>query len=201
MLNSKRRQAMKRAAKRNKGRKKEIDLKKIFKGIGGWILVILVAGTLGYSVAHFGVQTISIIGYSMNDVLDNGDEVIVNKAVYLFGKPERFDLVAFKQRKNDEYYNVKRVIGLPGENVKILNGKILINDSKLSGVPFDDYIMTPGVAGDGVTLKENEYFLLGDNVNNSEDSRFSNVGNILKTEILGKVVYRMNPEEKKGKIE
>ena len=201
MFNKKRREAMKRASKRNKGRKKEIDLKKFFKGIGGWILVIMFSCTLGYSVAHFGVQTISIIGYSMNDVLDNGDEVIVNKAIYLVSKPKRFDMVAFKQRKSDEYYNVKRVIGLPGENVKILNGKILINDTKLSDVPFDDYIMTSGVAADGVTLKENEYFLLGDNVNNSEDSRFSNVGNILKTELLGKVVYRMKPEEKKGFLE
>ena len=66
--------------------------------------------------------------------------------------------------------------------------------------PFDEKVSTEGMALDGVTLGDGEYFVLGDNVNNSEDSRFANMGNILKNEILGKVVYRWFPKNTRGKL-
>lgn len=199
MFNRRRRDAMKSAARRNK--KKEFDRRKFFKELGSWLLVLLIAGILGYSIIQFGGQTITIIGQSMNDTLENGDTVIVSKISYTFSEPKRYDIVAFKLRKSDEYYNVKRIIGLPGETVKIMDGHIFINDVELKDVPIEDYIMTAGIAEDGITLDDNEYFLMGDNCNNSEDSRFSNVGNVLDTEILGKVVYRISPSETRGKIE
>ena len=198
-MNRRRRDAMKSAARRNK--KREFDRRKFFKELGSWTLFILIAGILGYSIVQFGGQTITIIGQSMNDVLESGDTVIVSKVAYAVSSPKRYDIVAFKLRKSDEYYDVKRIIGLPGENVKILNGHIFIDDVQLSDVPFEEYIMTAGIAEQGVTLDDNEYFLMGDNCNNSEDSRFSNVGNVLNTEILGKVVYRISPAETRGKIE
>lgn len=198
MLNRRRRDAMKSAARHNK--KREFDIRKFFREFGSWLLTILIASILGYSLIQFGGQTITMIGESMTNVLENGDQLIVSKISYAVSEPKRYDIVAFKLRKSDEYYNVKRVIGLPGETVKIMNGRIFINDVELDDVPFDEYIMTAGVAEQGVTLADNEYFLMGDNCNNSEDSRFSNIGNVLNTELLGKVVYRLSPRETKGPI-
>ncbi len=196
--NRRRYDAMRSAARRNKQR--EFDKRKFFKEFGSWTLLILIAIILGYSVVQFGGQTITVVGQSMNPVLENGDKVVVSKLSYTFGEPKRFDIVAFKLRKSDEYFNVKRIVGMPGETVKITDGKIFINDEILENVPFDEYILSPGSVGDGVTLSDNEYFLIGDNCNNSEDSRFSNVGNVIDNEILGKVVYRLSPKENRGKI-
>lgn len=123
----------------------------------------------------------------MEPTLQNGDLVLVNKARYLFHEPERFDLIAFKQREGDNsYYNVKRVIGLPGETVTIKDGHVFIDGAALSDLPFDENILTEGLALEGVTLEKGEYFVLGDNVNNSEDSRFANMGNILKMKFSAK---------------
>ncbi len=197
--NRRRYDAMKSAARRNRNR--EFDKRKFFKELGSWTLLILIAVILGYSVVQFGGQSISIVGQSMNPVLEHGDKVIVSKLSYTLGKPKRFDIVAFKLRKSDEYFNVKRIVGMPGETVKIMDGKIFINDKALENVPFDEYILSSGSVGEGVTLADNEYFLIGDNCNNSEDSRFSNIGNVLDNEILGKVVFRFSPKETRGKIE
>ncbi len=199
MFNRRRRDAMKSAARRNK--KKEFDIKKFLRELGSWLLVVLIAGILGYSLIQFGGQTITMIGESMTGVLENGDQLLVSKISYSVSEPERYDIVAFKLRKSDEYYNVKRIIGLPGETVKIMNGHIFIDDVELTDTPFDEYIMTSGVAEHGITLDDNEYFLMGDNCNNSEDSRFSNIGNVLNTELLGKVIYRISPKERRGNIQ
>lgn len=198
-MNRRRRIAMKNAARRNKNR--DFDIRKFTRNIGSWALTILIAAIAGYSLIHFGFQTITVIGQSMNSVLENGDQVLVNKAAYTLGTPKRYDIVAFQSRKSDEYYNIKRIIGLPGETVKILDGHIFIDDVELTDVPFQDYVMTAGIAESGVTLDDNEYFLMGDNCNNSEDSRFSNVGNVLRTEIIGKVAYRIAPSDRRGRIE
>jgi signal peptidase I len=137
----------------------------------------------------------------MEPTLENGDIVLVNKIRYTFHEPERFDLIAFQQREGDNsYYNVKRVIGLPGETISIQDGYVFVDGVVLANMPFDEKIATEGLALDGVTLSDGEYFVLGDNVNNSEDSRFANMGNILENEILGKVIYRWLPREKRGAV-
>ena len=99
-----------------------------------------------------------------------------------------------------QYYDIKRVIGLPEEKVRISNGDIYINGERRSDVPFEMAIQISGVAEDEITLGEDEYFVMGDNVNNSEDSRYTNVGNISKTEITGKVVSIVLPRSDKGKV-
>ena len=146
--------------------------------------------------------------YEMTDEMihskDENGRLLYNYGVilnYLFHEPERFDLIAFKQREGDNsYYNVKRVIGLPGETVTIKDGHVFIDGAALSDLPFDENILTEGLALEGVTLEKGEYFVLGDNVNNSEDSRFANMGNILKNEILGKVTYRWLPKQNRGRL-
>ena len=181
--------------------KKEINKRQLIRTLGSYAVSILIVVILGYSLVNFGWQTLRIVGQSMEPTLQSGDLVIVNKVQYLFGEPKRFDMVAFKLREGDNsYYNVKRVIGLPGETVTIQDGYIFIDGVVLTGLPFDEKISTEGLALDGVTLGKGEYFVLGDNVNNSEDSRFANMGNILENEILGKVSYRWFPKQTRGKL-
>ena len=79
---------------------------------------------------------------------------------------------------------------MPGETVQIRDGKLYIDGSERTDLPFDDYIFTAGLAENEVKLGDDEYFLLGDNVNNSEDSRFLKVGNVKKAEILGRIKTR-----------
>lgn len=185
---------------RNRERK-EINKRQLMKKLGGYVILIFIMVILGYSLVSFGGQTLKIIGQSMEPTLQSGNLVIVNKAEYLFREPQRFDIIAFKQREGDNsYYNVKRIIALPGETITIKDGHIFIDDVLLSDLPFDENVLTEGLALDGVTLEKGEYFVLGDNVNNSEDSRFANMGNILKNEILGKVTYRWLPKQNRGSL-
>jgi len=89
-------------------------------------------------------------------------------------------------------YNIKRIIGLPGETVEIVDGVVYVNGSILSEPINIDKMNNSGLAGEEISLDENEYFVLGDNRNNSEDSRFANIGNILKDDIVGKAWIKIN---------
>ncbi len=173
---------------------------RIFKGIFNWIILVLVAIVTGYAFVMFGFQTINVVGPSMNDTLKDGQVVVVNKLSYKFGSVERYDIVAFSLVENDDYYDIKRVIGMPGETVSIADGVLYIDGQPLGTSVVSGSILTEGIAKKGVTLGDNEYFLLGDNVNNSEDSRYTNIGNVSSAEILGKVIYTWSPKESRGKI-
>lgn len=146
----------------------------------------------------FVAQRTNVEGNSMNPYLQNGDSLIVEKLSYRFNNPKRFDIVVFPRNINNGYskYLIKRVIGLPGETVQISeDGYVLINDVLLE----DLYAMEPvdsdkiGVASQKITLGEDEYFVLGDNRNNSSDSRLEAIGNVKKKDILGKAFLRIWP--------
>lgn len=179
----------------------QFDINEFFFRVGQWALSILIVVIVAYSIVTFGVQTVTMIGQSMDPVLSNQDVVLLNKCAYTFKDPKRYDIVAFKLKdEEDAYFNIKRIIGLPGEKVEIKNGKIFIDGDVLTDVPFEDLIMTEGLALDGITLKENEYFVIGDNCNNSEDSRYVNIGNIKKKEIRGKIFFKILPRESFGSL-
>ena len=138
----------------------------------GWFISILTAAILGYGFVAFGFQTVYMVGPSMEPTLTDGESYLVNKAVYLVTSPERYDVVAYRIVENqDEYYSIKRVVGLPGETVLIQNGQVYINGNPLADYPVDCEIKTAGIAESAITLGENEYFLLGDNPDNSQDSK------------------------------
>lgn len=179
--------------------REEFDLKDFMSEVGQWALSILIVMILAYSIVTFGVQSVTMIGQSMSPVLANQDVVLINKRAYTFHRPERYDIVAFKLKEDaDGYFNIKRIIGLPGEKVQIKNGRIFIDGQILSDLPFEDLIMTEGLALTEITLGEGEYFLIGDNCNNSEDSRYVNIGNISDKEINGKVFFRISPKSEMG---
>ncbi len=181
--------------------KRNSKIKRFFRSFGKWILLVFIAIIFGYAVITFGFQTVTVVGPSMNPTLEDSQVVFVNKIVYRFSDIKRYDVIAFsKVGDENQYYDIKRVIGLPEEKVRISNGDIYINGERRSDVPFEMAIQISGVAEDEITLGEDEYFVMGDNVNNSEDSRYTNVGNISKTEITGKVVSIVLPRSDKGKV-
>lgn len=181
--------------------REEFDMKDFLAEVGRWAVSILVVVILAYSIVTFGVQSVTMIGQSMEPALSNQDVVLLDKRAYTFKDPERYDLIAFKLKEDTEgYFNIKRIIALPGETIQIRNGRIFINGEILNDIPFEDLIMTEGLAIDEVKLGEDEYFLMGDNCNNSEDSRYVNIGNVSEKEISGKVFFRVSPRESFGTV-
>ncbi len=155
---------------------------------------------LSFLIIKFVGQRTVVIGPSMMPTLEDGNNLIIDKISYRFHEPERFDIVIFPFRNNSGNTYIKRVIGLPGETVRIDDeGVIYINDEVLDESYGREIIQNPGNARDGVTLGANEYSVLGDNRNDSEDSRFS-VGVVYRREIIGRAVFRIWPFAKMGPV-
>ena len=169
-------------------------VRKIIKEIIIWLLLIVVTITASYFITTNIFVKTAVAGVSMEPTLMEGQVVIVNKIEYYLKSPRRNDVIVYKQSNREHsYYEIKRVIGLPGETVKIKNGIIYINDEALKEKVKTETIENAGLAEEGIKLDDNEYFVLGDNRNDSEDSRFASVGNVLKNEILGKAVATEKP--------
>lgn len=162
--------------------------KKIFITIVSWIATIGIAIGLAWGFVNYIGQTSYMTGESMKPTLKNGQLVFVHKLGYHFKEPERFDVIVFENNKNNNsHFYIKRIIGLPGETVQIADGEVYINGEKLTGTPFKEKIVTSGLATEVMELNEDEYFVMGDNANNSEDSRSANIGNIKRENIIGKI--------------
>lgn len=169
-------------------------VKKIIKEIVIWLLLIVLTITASYFITTNVFVKTAVAGVSMEPTLMEGQVVIVNKIEYYLKSPKRNDVIVYKQSNREHsYYEIKRVIGLPGETVKIKNGIIYINDEVLKEKIKTETIENAGLAEEGIKLDDNEYFVLGDNRNDSEDSRFASVGNVLKNEILGKAIATEKP--------
>ena len=174
-------------------RKKRINYK-IIKEAFVWIIQLALAFLLAcLLVINFGVMT-SNVGQSMEPTLASGDRVLTNRLVYKLMEPKRGDLIVFKPNGNvNSHYYIKRVVGLPGETVQIIDGFIYINGEVLVEEVKFDKIEFAGTVEDEMKLGADEYFVLGDNRNQSEDSRYSSVGMITKREIIGKAWLRLKP--------
>lgn len=158
------------------------------------LIEIVVAVVLGFLVVTYGFEKTSMSGPSMEPVIQEDDVLVVNKMAYVLLKPKRNDVIVYAQEgKEHSYNNVKRVIGLPGETIQIIDGKIYINNEEYKEEYTLEKMTTAGIAEDLITIGEGEYFVLGDNRNQSEDSRYSSVGMIQKKEIVGKAWVRIKP--------
>lgn len=167
---------------------------RIMKAALFWIVGISLVVGLAYFLSILVFLKAKMNGTSMEPTIDDGKVLILNKMAYKFSEPKRFDVIVYKQsNKEHSYFEVKRVIGLPNEKIFMREGKIFINDEKLE--EFVNVIPNTngGLAEEEVILGENEYFVLGDNREESEDSRFASVGNILRNEIIGKAVFIEKP--------
>ena len=186
-------------ARRRKGlhfyqKEKKINselLKDIFELMIGTFVAIFLAFAITYFV---GMRT-SVIGDSMEPALYNGQEILINRFIYKFSAPGRGDVVVFLPNGNQKtHYYVKRVIALPGETVQIINGKVYIDGELLEEDESFDKIVDAGIAENEILLNDNEYFVLGDNRNSSEDSRSGNIGAVRGDNIIGKAWFRLKTE-------
>ena len=167
--------------------------KKLIKEILIFVTQVLVVIFLAYLVVNYAVERTTVYEESMSPTLVVDDKILVDKFTYRLSEPDRFDVIVFlKTDKEHSYYNIKRIIGLPGETIQISENGVFIDGGKLEETIEVEEMNNYGLVSSPITLEENEYFVLGDSRNNSEDSRFANVGNVLKDDILGRAWIRTN---------
>ena len=180
--------------------RKQIKIKKgLISNILECILIAAIMAFVAFVVVRFfGIKTV-VVGNSMEPVLKNNEEVYLDRMIYVISGPKRGDVIAFLPKGNDKtHYYIKRVVGLPGETVQIKNGKVYIDGALIN----DEYgiaaIKDPGIAANEFVLEAEEYFVLGDNRNSSEDSRSGDIGAVKKEDIYGKVWYKKKIDDRKG---
>ena len=162
-----------------------------------WILVIVISAALAYALDKFIIVNAKIPSASMEPTIMTGDRLIGNRLAYINNDPKRGEIVIFMFPDNEKEYCITRVIGLPGETVNIKNGTVYINDST---TPLDesDYIVTTPLGDFGpFEVPEGAYFMMGDNRNNSMDSRYWNRPYVFRDKILGKAWARYYPDPMK----
>ena len=171
--------------------KKKLISASVMREIWNYIFITIAAVVLAYVLIFCVGMRTSVIGISMEPVLYNGQEILVNRFVYRLIAPREGDVVVFLPNGNENaHYYVKRVVAVPGDTVQIKNGVLYINGLLYKGVEYDK-IEDAGIAENMITLETNEYFTLGDNINNSEDSRSGNIGAVSRDNIIGKVWFHM----------
>ncbi len=154
------------------------------------IVLVVVAA---YGITQYGLETMTVSGEYMSPTLKDGDNILINKMSYQMHKVHRNDVVAVQENGSEHsYVTLERVIGLPGETVKIQEGKVYINGKELKEKLDFPTMENGGLALQEITLEKGEYFMLGDNRNECEDSRNANIGNILRGDIIGKAWVRLN---------
>ena len=145
-----------------------------------YVADVCVVIVLAYALVTFICCRSTVVGNSMEETLSNDNTVLINRISYAFNGPKRFDCIAFEQ-----------------DSVQIKDGRVYINDSQLDDY-VDTTILTPGIAANPYKLADDEYFVLGDNRNNSEDSRFASVGMVKRKNIVGKVWMIIEPFDSFG---
>ena len=189
---------MQQMARRTREETKE---RSIFRELGGWLLYILMIIGLTYLIITFVGQRTRVSGSSMETTLSNGDNLIVDKLTYHFKEPKRYDIIVFPYKYEENTYYIKRIIGLPGETVQVIDGYTYINGEQLVGDIYGAEVMeAAGIAAEPITLGEDEYFVLGDNRNHSSDSRDPSVGILKRKDLMGRAWIRIYPFDKMGVI-
>lgn len=172
---------------------------KLRNAIVEFVIYALVVVLCIFFVPRYVIQRTIVDGDSMQNTLQNEDNLLVEKVSYHFTDPKRFDVIVFyPYGKEEGSYYIKRIIGLPGEKVQITDNKIYINDKLLKENYGADAMNTGGIAEDGITLGKDEYFVLGDHRSISEDSRYEEVGPVSRDKIAGKAILRIYPFKEFG---
>lgn len=185
---------------KNKGlsfykRKKKVS-SNLVKEIFSWIFGILTSIFLAYVIVFCVGMTTSVIGVSMEPGLYNGQTIFVNRFIYRLMTPKTGDVVVFLPNGNpNSHYYIKRVAAGPGDKVQIINGALYVNGESAEAGEDYDKMADSGIAVNEITLLSGEYFVLGDNRNNSEDSRSANIGVVNEKDIIGKAWFHLSGGE------
>ena len=166
---------------------------KILLEVIEWVITIAGMLVLVFALRTFIFRTALVSGPSMEPTLFHDDRVIIFRLPYLFGDPSVNDIVAFPYKENPSQYFIKRIIGLPGDIVNIENRRIVINGRELEDKFSSEPLTSFGDTVFPLTVPNGRYFVLGDHRNSSNDSRFTAVGLISKSEMLGRVKLRYWP--------
>ncbi|MCI8333770.1 MAG: signal peptidase I [Lachnospiraceae bacterium] len=167
------------------------------EALGMVVYMGIVLGVTFLIITYVGQRT-HVSGDSMKNTLNDGDHLIVDKITYRMREPVRYDIIVFPFRYKENTFYIKRIIGLPGETVQIAGGEIYIDGEILKESYGREVIKDPGIAESPIELGEDEYFVLGDNRNESSDSRDPSVGKIRREEIVGRAWLRIWPLNKFG---
>lgn len=164
----------------------------ILHEILSYVLGIAIAAFLAFVIVYFvGIRT-SVIGFSMEPALYNGQEILINRFIYKLSNPKAGDVVVFLPNGNQNtHYYVKRVVAVPGETVQIAEGILYVNGAPVEDDTYD-LIADAGIAEHEIKLGNDEYFVLGDNCNSSEDSRSGNIGAVARDDIVGKAWFKLS---------
>ena len=183
----------------------DLDKKKVEEKDFSWkreiistTLYLFCVVALTFLFIQFVGQRTHVNGDSMNVTLQDGDNLIVDKLSYRFKDPERFDIIVFPYQYQEKTYYIKRIIGMPGETLQIIDGMVYIDGEMLDESYGKEVMDYAGIASEPVELGQDEYFVLGDNRNNSSDSRDPSVGIIHGDQIIGKAFIRIWPLNKFG---
>lgn len=189
-----------RRRRRLKPRRFQIDLERL-PLIGAWAFKIGVVCLFAFVAVWYFGQRVSTVGDSMKPVLENGDVVLVNRIIYNATTPKRGDIIVFRPKGNENsHYYIKRIVGLPGETVEIIEDRVYINGERIEEEYTTSEIDDVGILSEPMTLALDEYFVLGDDRANSEDSRNADVGNVKRSYIYGKAWFVISPWEHFGFI-
>ena len=174
-------------------RKKKIN-SAILKEIFSWLFGILVAAFIAAVTVHFFGMLTSVVGASMEPSLYNGQNILIDRFAYVLTSPRQGDVIVFLPNGNENaHYYVKRVVAVAGDEVLIEGGVLYVNGVKSPWM--EEKILDAGIAENTLTMGKGEYFCIGDNINNSEDSRSANVGPVKDSDIIGRVWFRLSCED------
>lgn len=158
----------------------------------GVIAAIFLAVFIVYSV---GIKT-SVIGDSMEPTLVSGQEIYYDRVIYQFSSPKRGDVIVFHPNGNQNtHLYVKRIVALPGETVQIMQGKLYVNGKQADDDYGDGSLMDAGIAENQIVLGSDDFFVLGDNRVESEDSRSADIGTVSRDIIEGKAWLMMEKDD------
>ncbi len=175
--------------RRRRRRFKVKELQATAINVGIVVAVILVAFLLVFTF----FTSVKMAGVSMRPTIEDETNLLINRGRYLFMKPSHNHIVAFESLSNEQdTIYVKRVVAVPGDTVVIKGGRLFVNGEKYDDVADTESITYSGLAETQLTLGDDEYFVLGDNRNNSEDSRYQSIGLISKKQIKGKVWFKLS---------
>ncbi len=181
------------------GHKKKKVHVPIVKEVISWSVEIVIILVIAFVFVYYiGLRT-SVVGQSMSPTLENRQEILVNRFIYSITDPKPNDIVVFLPNGNEKsHYYVKRIIGVPGDKVIIKDGAVYVNGELFEEEAETAAILDAELAEEEIVLAEDEYFVLGDNRNNSEDSRYANIGNVKKEYIIGKAWFIVSPYQDFG---